>query len=235
MEVPALEDSALSQSIDAPSLGGPTLAVKASRPHAPTPTPSPPRQQDVSSTELQQPDSAESLIATPKSTDTPHINYYPGYGETPYIKTPLYIDYGINLHIGGTTFINRGCTVLDTPVSEVRIGERCSIGPNVSFFGVSHPLGKLLICFLFKCVLFLARLLTPLPLAYTSSLCRRYTRLSEWWSHSSKLASARGSLLFISFSVLLHPALAPRCSSLPPPQPHTLVVVTLSRHIIAQN
>ncbi|KAF2146625.1 uncharacterized protein K452DRAFT_218838, partial [Aplosporella prunicola CBS 121167] len=57
-----------------------------------------------------------------------------------YAKPPLYIDYGTNLHIGSSTFINRNFTVLDTPVLPVSIGERCLIGPNVSIYAVSHPL-----------------------------------------------------------------------------------------------
>lgn len=57
----------------------------------------------------------------------------------PYIKQPVYIDYGLRLHIAPTTFINRNCYIMDTPVADITIGERCMIGPNVSIIGIGHP------------------------------------------------------------------------------------------------
>lgn len=62
--------------------------------------------------------------------------------NAPYIKPPLYIDYGTNLHIGATTFINRNFTVLDSPILRVSIGEGCLIGPNVTLASITHPLGR---------------------------------------------------------------------------------------------
>ncbi|KAF4309593.1 hypothetical protein GTA08_BOTSDO02537 [Botryosphaeria dothidea] len=59
---------------------------------------------------------------------------------TPYVKPPVYIDYGTKLLVGASTFINRNFTVCDTPVLPVRIGERCLIGPNTSIYAVGHPL-----------------------------------------------------------------------------------------------
>ncbi|KAM0279189.1 hypothetical protein ACHAQH_004733 [Verticillium albo-atrum] len=58
----------------------------------------------------------------------------------PFVKPPLYVDYGLRVHVHPTAFINRGCTILDTPVADVRIGAHCNVGPNVSFYGVTHPL-----------------------------------------------------------------------------------------------
>ncbi|GME40312.1 hypothetical protein GTA08_BOTSDO02537 [Neofusicoccum parvum] len=58
----------------------------------------------------------------------------------PYVKPPIYVDYGTMLQIGASTFINRNFTVCDTPVLPVRIGERCLIGPNTSIYAVGHPL-----------------------------------------------------------------------------------------------
>ncbi|KKY26180.1 putative dna mismatch repair protein muts [Diplodia seriata] len=58
----------------------------------------------------------------------------------PYVKPPVHIDYGTNLQIGASTFINRNFTVCDTPVLPVTIGERCLIGPNTSIYAVGHPL-----------------------------------------------------------------------------------------------
>jgi len=60
--------------------------------------------------------------------------------SAPLIKPPIYIDYGLRVFIAATAFINRNCTILDTPVADVRIGEHCNIGPNVSIYGVNHSL-----------------------------------------------------------------------------------------------
>lgn len=62
--------------------------------------------------------------------------------KVPYIKPPLFIDYGTNLHIGATTFINRNFTVLDSPILRVSIGEGCLIGPNTTLASITHPLGE---------------------------------------------------------------------------------------------
>ncbi|KAL2179698.1 trimeric LpxA-like protein [Thermothelomyces heterothallicus CBS 202.75] len=59
--------------------------------------------------------------------------------KTPFVKPPVFIDYGIRLHIGGSTFINRNCMIMDTPVADVVIGEGCNIGPNCCIVGVTHP------------------------------------------------------------------------------------------------
>ncbi|KAK4247467.1 trimeric LpxA-like protein [Corynascus novoguineensis] len=59
--------------------------------------------------------------------------------KTPFVKPPVYIDYGIRLHVGGSTFINRNCMIMDTPVADVVIGEGCNIGPNCCIIGVTHP------------------------------------------------------------------------------------------------
>lgn len=56
----------------------------------------------------------------------------------PYVKIPIYMDYGLRVYISPTTFINRNCFIMDTPVADIRIGERCQIGPNVSIIGVGH-------------------------------------------------------------------------------------------------
>jgi len=54
------------------------------------------------------------------------------------VKPPVYIDYGVRLHVGGSTFINRNCTIMDTPVADVVIGEGCNIGPNCVITGVTR-------------------------------------------------------------------------------------------------
>lgn len=57
----------------------------------------------------------------------------------PYVKQPVYMDYGLRVKIAPTTFINRNCTILDTPVADIVIGEQCSLGPGVTIIGVGHP------------------------------------------------------------------------------------------------
>lgn len=59
--------------------------------------------------------------------------------SAPYVKTPLHVDYGLRLRIAPTTFINRNCFILDTPVADIIIRDNCSIGPNVTIIGVGHP------------------------------------------------------------------------------------------------
>jgi acetyltransferase-like isoleucine patch superfamily enzyme len=69
-----------------------------------------------------------------------HANLFPGFGSIPYVKAPIYVDYGANVRIGGTTFINRNCHILDTPLASIEVGERCLFGPNVHLYGVTHTL-----------------------------------------------------------------------------------------------
>ncbi|KAK7990365.1 hypothetical protein PG990_014645 [Apiospora arundinis] len=80
--------------------------------------------------------------ATPDSAVTSEIAFQDPSVQpsAPLIKPPIYIDYGLRVYIAATAFINRNCTILDTPVADVRIGEHCNIGPNVSIYGVNHSL-----------------------------------------------------------------------------------------------
>ncbi|POS72625.1 carbohydrate O-acetyltransferase [Diaporthe helianthi] len=71
---------------------------------------------------------------TPDSSSPP-----PPRPTIPYIKQPIYMDYGLRVKIAPTTFINRNCTILDTPVADIIIGEQCSLGPGVTIIGVGHP------------------------------------------------------------------------------------------------
>lgn len=64
----------------------------------------------------------------------------------PFVKPPLWVDYGTRLKVASTTFINRNCVILDTPVADLIIGERCNIGTNCTIvcvgrkFSLSPPL-----------------------------------------------------------------------------------------------
>ena len=59
-------------------------------------------------------------------------------GEDAYVKPPLFVDYGENIHIGSRTFINYNLTALD--VADIHIGEDCQIGPNVQLLTPTHPI-----------------------------------------------------------------------------------------------
>ena len=56
------------------------------------------------------------------------------------IKSPIYIDYGTNVHIAPSCFINRNCFIGDSPAFPVTIGDNTIIGPGVHILGVTHPL-----------------------------------------------------------------------------------------------
>ena len=60
------------------------------------------------------------------------------HGEYFQINQPFRCDYGENIHIGENFFANFNLTVLDE--AEVRIGDNCFIGPNVSIYTACHPL-----------------------------------------------------------------------------------------------
>ncbi|EQL03748.1 nodulation protein L [Ophiocordyceps sinensis CO18] len=54
------------------------------------------------------------------------------------VETPFTCDYGYNIIIGHHVVIGRNCTVND--VCEVKIGDNCIIGPNVSLFTATLPI-----------------------------------------------------------------------------------------------
>lgn len=60
------------------------------------------------------------------------------HGKNFHVNQPFRCDYGCNIHIGEKFFANFNLTILDE--AEVRIGDNCFIGPNVSIFTACHPL-----------------------------------------------------------------------------------------------
>ena len=58
-------------------------------------------------------------------------------GEGAWIRPPLTVDYGENIHVGARTFINNKLTALD--VARITIGEDCQTGPNVQLLTPTHP------------------------------------------------------------------------------------------------
>ncbi len=59
-------------------------------------------------------------------------------GESVWLQTPFFCDYGVNIHLGEKVFFNFNCVVLD--VCEVRIGARTLFGPAVQIYTATHPL-----------------------------------------------------------------------------------------------
>ena len=60
------------------------------------------------------------------------------HGDDFKFNQPFRCDYGENIHIGESFFANFNLTILDE--AEVRIGDYCFIGPNVSIYTACHPL-----------------------------------------------------------------------------------------------
>ncbi len=59
-------------------------------------------------------------------------------GERAFLEPPFRCDYGSNIHVGDGFFANFDCVVLD--VCEVRVGDRCLLGPGVHIYTATHPL-----------------------------------------------------------------------------------------------
>ena len=57
-------------------------------------------------------------------------------GEGARIEAPFYCPYGFNIFLGRATFLNAGCTILDT--APVRIGDNTMIGPSVQIYCAEH-------------------------------------------------------------------------------------------------
>lgn len=52
------------------------------------------------------------------------------------IEAPFYCPYGFNIELGDETFLNAGCTILDS--APVKIGSQCLLGPNVQIYCAEH-------------------------------------------------------------------------------------------------
>ncbi|KAG9234389.1 hypothetical protein BJ875DRAFT_16005 [Amylocarpus encephaloides] len=59
-------------------------------------------------------------------------------GENVVVEAPFNCDYGYNITIGQDVAIGKNCTILDT--CEVKIGDRCNIGPNVNIYTATLPI-----------------------------------------------------------------------------------------------
>jgi acetyltransferase-like isoleucine patch superfamily enzyme len=62
-----------------------------------------------------------------------------GYvGNNVVVEAPFTCDYGYNIHIGQDVANGKNCTILDT--CDVKIGDRCIIGPNVQIYTTTLPI-----------------------------------------------------------------------------------------------
>jgi maltose O-acetyltransferase len=57
-------------------------------------------------------------------------------GDGTDIRAPVYVDYGVHIHIGRDSFMNFGVTLLD--VCEIRIGDMTQIGPFCQILAADH-------------------------------------------------------------------------------------------------
>ncbi|KAK1504736.1 bacterial transferase hexapeptide [Colletotrichum tamarilloi] len=58
-------------------------------------------------------------------------------GEDVVVEAPFTCDYGYNISLGKNVVVGRSCTIIDT--CEVKIGDNCHIGPNVSIYAATLP------------------------------------------------------------------------------------------------
>lgn len=56
------------------------------------------------------------------------------------IKGPIHIDYGTNVYIHASCFINRDCYIGDSPHCTIVIGENTILGVGTRIIGVTHPI-----------------------------------------------------------------------------------------------
>jgi maltose O-acetyltransferase len=63
-------------------------------------------------------------------------------GDTVWMQTPFYCDYGTNIELDERVFFNFNCVVLD--VARVTIGDYTLFGPAVQIYTATHPLAAAL-------------------------------------------------------------------------------------------
>ncbi|KAI1088939.1 trimeric LpxA-like protein [Rostrohypoxylon terebratum] len=59
------------------------------------------------------------------------------------VQAGFHMDYGLRVFIHETAYIERRCTIVDTPVADVKIGKFVSIGPNVTIASAAPPPTKM--------------------------------------------------------------------------------------------
>ena len=62
----------------------------------------------------------------------------PHAAETVCMIGPFWCDYGVNIHIGDSSFLNFNCVMLDE--AEIRLGSYVFVAPNCGFYTSGHPM-----------------------------------------------------------------------------------------------
>ena len=65
------------------------------------------------------------------------VDLFAAGGDTVWMQSPFYCDYGFNIELGERVFFNFNCVVLD--VCTVRIGSFTLFGPAVQIYTPMHP------------------------------------------------------------------------------------------------
>lgn len=59
-------------------------------------------------------------------------------GVNLWIEPPFFCDYGLNIEVGESVFMNFNCCILD--VCKVKIGSRVMMAPSVQIYTATHPM-----------------------------------------------------------------------------------------------
>jgi maltose O-acetyltransferase len=81
---------------------------------------------------------AQLPTADPATISALHKELVPNQREGCWMEPPFMVDYGTQLYLGDHVYFNFNCVVLD--ICPIRIGSRTMVGPNVQFYGATHPL-----------------------------------------------------------------------------------------------
>ena len=77
-------------------------------------------------------------MLTKTSLVNPRTMHGEPFVEAPLIKTPFYVDYGVNIHVAPSAFIHRDCYLQDNIYVPISIGEGTMVGPHVHILTVAH-------------------------------------------------------------------------------------------------
>jgi len=77
------------------------------------------------------------LAMSPSDRRALLLERFASVGEGAVIRPPFHCDYGFNIHLGASVFVNFNCVILD--VVDVVIGDRTQIGPGVQILSADHP------------------------------------------------------------------------------------------------
>ncbi|WP_419805675.1 sugar O-acetyltransferase [Terriglobus sp.] len=76
-------------------------------------------------------------IAIPEARDTILRDLLATCGTGVIVRPSFSCDYGYNIHLADSVFLNFNCVLLD--VTEIHIGARTQIGPAVQIYTADHP------------------------------------------------------------------------------------------------